>query len=404
MPQQHLQFVLSSAGDISQFCLTKSYTRRLNRPATARGMVPSHLVPSLFPGDNTLRVFEGGALKFNGIVWFVEDDGDEDTVYTEFIAVDPMIWWRYRPARDADGNFANPKFLTKQKNGPAIIRAIVSNAINAPNSDGSSDGPMAIDPTGGHFDASSTNLEGAPVDWPASVGDVAALLTDTGAVDVVLTPNDVAGITANLVTLNAYVQFGNDLSGSVSLDYQIGTKNTRRMHRSQDMDTIGNAIRYFFTPKESPSRYRANITKDDRGRGDQKPDGSFPYPDDPRAPFFDTSLQNKIAASRSRFGKYVSWRTYLSDRDFHIHDQKALYWKLWKTESLLRVGPRELVTATPDRGTPPSFDIGDIIQVRAGAKMRGGFTAQQRVYEYTVSEDRDGPIEVSEIVTSADQG
>ena len=69
-----------------------------------------------------------------------------------------------------------------------------------------------------------------------------------------------------------------------------------------------------------------------------------------------------------------------------------------------RLTPRELIHITPTRGTAiGAFDIGDLVAVSAGASVRGGFSGAQRVYEYTISWDEDGPFELSELQTSSDQ-
>lgn len=83
---------------------------------------------------------------------------------------------------------------------------------------------------------------------------------------------------------------------------------------------------------------------------------------------------------------------------------KILYRKLWYQESFIRTEPRQIMHVTPTRGSGIyEFDIGDIIGVASTTDVRGGFSGGQRVYEYTVSWDNDGVLELSEIQTSADQ-
>ena len=84
---------------------------------------------------------------------------------------------------------------------------------------------------------------------------------------------------------------------------------------------------------------------------------------------------------------------------------RDLYRRLWQAESWLRCRTRELIHITPTRGTAiGAFDIGDIVAVSAGASVRGGFSGAQRVYQYTISWDEDGPFELSELQTSSDVG
>ena len=78
-----------------------------------------------------------------------------------------------------------------------------------------------------------------------------------------------------------------------------------------------------------------------------------------------------------------------------------LYRWLWLIESWIRCTCRELVHITPIRGYGiEAFDIGDLITVTAGTQVRGGFSGAQRVYEYTISWEEDGPLELSELVTA----
>ena len=62
-----------------------------------------------------------------------------------------------------------------------------------------------------------------------------------------------------------------------------------------------------------------------------------------------------------------------------------------------------MIDIIPNRGIAPNFGLGDIISFNAGSVMRGGFSGQMRVYEYTVSEDNDGVFAIDKIVASADQ-
>lgn len=366
----------NSKGDVSDYAIEKSVTLRLNRPSTAKGKVPSSFVPWLTGGDCALKVRLNGSIIFNGIVWFLEDVGDENNAYTDFIAVSAMAWWKHRFARDLDGDFSNPDFMSVFQTGPQIIREIGRNTITW-------DDQVGMDFESGVFQTGGVDLSGAPVDWPMSLGDVGTMLTDTGVVDIVETfVDDVDGYAPEIMSVcNAYNgNYGSDLSGSVSYDWWQGNYNVRNIRRSVDMAGICNSLWYYLGPKLSVQRWKANITY---------PSGNAP-------------LDALILGSRSAYGKFM---------DIRIYDQmemewlaRALYNELWQTESLLRLKPRELVTVTPTRGAAPSFGLGDIISVSASSVLRGGLdSSQQRVYEYTIGEDVDGVLEIGEIVTSADQ-
>lgn len=364
---------------------TRSFTKRLNRPASGRFRVPSELVPNLRAGYCAGKMWLDGNIQLNGIVWFLDDDGDQNSMYTEGLIVDPMIWWKYRFARDADGDLSLPHFMTDFETGPQIIQAIVQNSIDI-------DGQLGLDVSSGSFESGGTDLSGAPVDWPAMIGDIATALTDTGACDIVVTPVDTDdGYPPHIMgVLNAYNGFyGSDRRGSVSFDYETGEYNVRQMKRTEDMSTIGNALIYYFAPKVSIQRYRGNITYP----GGQMEDQAF-----------QAILNSLIEDSRAQLGKFSDFRVYDTSLDFPLIELKRLYGPLWQSESLLRVKPRELISVIPDRGIMPAFGLGDQISISAGPKFRGGVPeVGQRVYEYTVSQGEDSVTEISEIITSADQ-
>ena len=84
-----------------------------------------------------------------------------------------------------------------------------------------------------------------------------------------------------------------------------------------------------------------------------------------------------------------------------VNQEHMLYQWLWLYESYIRCTPREIIHITPIRGYAiGAFDIGDLITVAAGPQVRGGFSGAQRVYEYTVAWEEDGPLELSELQTS----
>ena len=378
----------NSLGDISNMALEKSYTLRLNRPSTAKFKVPSRLVSFLDAGDCCLKARLDGNIVFNGIVWFLQDSGDENTAYTEGIAVSPMVWWKSRFARDGDGDFTLPDFMTVYKHGPEILQYVLRNSAAI-------DGSLGMAADGGAIELDGVDVTGAPVDWPISIGDLATMLTDTGTTDVVETfVDDNDGYSPDIMSVfNAYNGFyGSDLSGSAQYDWWQGNFNVSNVTRSIDMATICNALWYYLGPKVSAQRWKTNITY----QGNIV-DPQHPLPDPPQA-----ELDALIEDSRARYGKFMDVRVYDTMEIEWL--ARKLYVKLWQTESRLRVKPRELITVKPRPGLAPDFGLGDIIGVSAEATLRGGFdNAKQRVYEYTVSESQDGVLQTEEIVTSADQ-
>jgi hypothetical protein len=405
-----LSFVITDADgtaleDISTVTSGKTVTRNLNLPWHATGKVQSHRAGNIQPG-NRLKVYLDGTIFFNGMLWMIEDDGDADTIYTQFTAVDPMILWPSRPARDDTGDFSKPTFLTDYLSGPQIMEDILLNS----ESNGGGGPPSFAEGTtflnfAGTVETGGVDLSGAPTDWPMTIMDVFTLLSDTGELDVVLSPIDTTDGT--MCSFNAYNgNYGVDRTGLVSLEFATGARNVRAMKRSTDLSTLCNKLWYYLGPRVGTStdpagnqHWRGNVT------GDGYPDGTgtgTPLPNPPGGDIdFPNPLGDLINASRTKYGVFMDVRIFDSDGATGVAD--PLYARLWQTEEKLRINGRTMVNATPVRGTAPSFDIGDLISVSAGSSFRGGFSGTQRIYGYTVEEDDDGVIGVTNIACSADQ-
>lgn len=382
--------------DISAFASNKRYTPRLNLPWTAACRFQSHLVPIVDFSGYRLKVRESGVIKFNGLIFTAGDDGDENTCYTEITAIDPQgYFFQKRPARDADGDFSKPSFLTDFVTGPQIFEEILTNSM-----DPTYEGDMGI--AMGTFATGGVDLSGTPVDWPMTLAKILNLLTGTGELDVVPTPSDTTdGV---MVTLDGYNgDFGTNLSASVNFDWATGDFNARKMKRTWSLADAANKLFYYLGPRKGTAadpagnqHWEGNVTGDGYAAGA----GSYtPLPDPPGGDIgFSNPLGDLIVASRALLGTLM---------DIRIYDGAAaaahLYARLWQTEQLLRVNGKTMLFVTPKRGIAPAFHIGDLITLNAGAAMRGGFTGVQRVYQYTVGEDDDGVPEITDIVASADQ-
>lgn len=387
--------------DITEIASNKRYTPRLNLPWTASCRFPNHLV-SIFDleGYYRLKVRESGVIKFNGIIWTDGADGDPDKGYSEITAIDPMgAFFPRRPARDADGDFSKPSFLTDFVTGPQIMEEIIANSI-------AYEGEMGIAP--GTFDTGGVDLSGTPTNWPMNLGDIYGLLAGTGELDLVPTPSDTTdGV---MVTLDGHNgDFGDDLTASVNFDYFTGDLNARGMRKVGSMEQICNKLWYYLGPRvgtiDDPAgddqHWSGNITGDGMPDGDPAPGGQA-LPNPPGGDVdYANPLGDLINASRTDLGVFMDIRIYDGDG---ANSLANLYARLWQTEVLLRALPRKMLYVTPIRGVAPSFHIGDMITLNAGTEFRGGFTgAQQRVYGYTVAEDDDGVLEVIDLMTSADQ-
>jgi hypothetical protein len=411
--------------EVTNVAVEGSATRRLNRPAMATMRIP--IDSAIGNVGSRMKVVFDGNLFFHGLVTMIEDVGDVNFGYTTYNATDPMELWAWRPCRDYEGptpgNMINPSFLERMITGPAIIQEILQASANGALIPSAAEGPLFV--SLGGFAGGGPNLSGAPTNWPMSIGEMVSLLTSTGAVDVILTPIDSGGNMAQVDCYNG--NYGTDRSGSVFLDYATGNHNVRDVRRSIDLSNVCNKLWYHLGPKVTVQRFKANVQGDD------------PCLNDP-ALFDQSQIQSRRAGSQAAYGVRMEIQQFDVDILYNELDKSGpppwgppdnfcnfgdysqqdptrhLYRRLWQMESWIRAVPRELVHVTPVRTSdnmqlppgvsvvsPTDFGIGDLITVRAGPSLRGGFSGVQRVYEMTVAWNSEGIYEMSEIQTSSDQ-
>lgn len=407
--------------EVTDVVLDGSVTRRLNRPAQATVRIP--IDAAIGDAGSRLKVVIDGTLHFHGMVLLIEDQCDEDFGYTTYNATDPMELWQWRLCRDylgpTEGNFINPSFLQRYGTAPQVVQSLLLASDNPLLGHEDTEGPLFVVP--GFFEGGGVNISGAPTNWPMTIGEMVALLVSTGELDVILTPIDSGGNMAQVDCYNGH--YGTDRTGSVLLDYATGNHNVRELRQAVDMSNVANKIQYFLGPKETLTRYKANITGDD-------PCLYIP----PGGDIDDVIPHNIIGArrrvSQTNFGVRFEFQEFDVDVVSRENPTGAhpgpiipcgdpardTFRTRWQQESWIRAVPRTLVHVTPVRYSdnnllPPGvnpvvfgdFDIGDIVRVRAGAFVRGGFDGGQRVYAYTVAWDVDGVIALGEIQTSSDQ-
>lgn len=361
-------------------------THTLNGKATAQVKFPIENAPG---GINSSLYIapSGGGAPFWGRVQHVDEQMEEDDGYVVYTAVCPSHILEYRPARDADGDFSKPAFMTDFPQGPLMLQEILTNSLTYEDDLGFSLGTFA---------AGGVNLSGLPTDWPMSISEILGQLVQTGEVDVIMSYSPTG---ASMSAVNG--DSGSDLSGSVSFKLAMGTaSNCRAGRRSIDASEIMNKLFIYMGPREG--------TKADPA-GDQHWAGNITgdHPDLVGLPGFSTVIGLRDS-SRATFLERM--QIVILDVDYATAYQLYLHW--WMRESLLRAQPKTLVHLTPERGIEPSFKVGDRIHVQAGTKFRGGFSGTQRVYEMTYRFDVNGVVALGEplgqaaapaIVASADQ-
>lgn len=381
-----------------------SSTRRLNRPSQAQITVPNHL--AIGGVGSKLKIVINGSLHHHGRAILCEVNPQEDTGYTVYNSEDPLELWKWRPCRDFEGdtpgNFVDPSFLRRQypdkTPGPLIIQELIRASENPTGVPTIAEGPLFLEM--GTFETGGPDLSGAPATWPMTMADMAALLTSTGVVDIVITPIDSGGNMGRIDVYNS--PYGTDRRGSLIFEYGMGARNIRDLRWVEDMSNLSNKIQYFFGPKETIRRYKGNVTGDDPCLDVQIGAANI------------TALQAKRLASRSTHGVRMEIQEFevgeLADEQepdgvcVVLDPTRSLYRQLWYWESSIRVGPRTLYHITPTRETAiNAFDIGDLVTVRCTPLVRGGFDGFQRIYEYTVSWNDQGVLALTDFVTSPDQ-
>jgi len=230
---------------------------------------------------------------------------------------------------------------------------------------------------------------------------------------VVITPTDPGG--GVMGTVDVYNgDYGTDLSASVVFEYGTGALNARAVRWNQDMSNICNKLWYYMGPRVLTAQDPAgdqhwcyNVQGDDPGLPG--------YPaSNPYAAVVACRGTDAGSPGDSRGDYGVRMDVQIFDGTSELCDPNAdpvtatnreLYRYLWIAESWLRCLPRELVHITPTRGSEiGTFDIGDLVGVTIGSGICGGIDGAQRVYQYTISWDADGPLELSELQTSSDVG
>lgn len=378
--------------EITDICQEIRWRPKLSRTGSGVVRFPSpELVVDLETTAPELAIYEndGSSLLFNGPVWFTQPDGDPASMYTEVTAYDHTIDFARRIVKTLAGNTINPgTVLTTEQFGPAIFDAFITN-INTYDSTQPDGGPMRI--TAGTVASGTVDLSAVPMSFPMTLDQMRALLVATGEMDVMLNP----GIGSSTVDLTNG-DGGNDLTASAIYEFDTGLNNAQVATITVDMDLLINALWYFLGPRgpRAGTKKKKAIPKDHWG-------GSIT----PTAPHiggtWPAGLLARIAASRILRGYSQEFQIFDDEGD--EQDIRPLFEAKWAREAWMRANPQKLASVKPERGLFPPFRVGDLIHVASGTRLNGGFSGDQRVYEFEVRTDVNGVDEVSDLLTSADQ-
>lgn len=371
--------------------------RRGGRPSFLTLKGPSNLL------GGTLGVSSGAltgmGAGFTGVLWRRDDECGPDDCWSTLTFADTTIYWPKRIVKDEDGDFSDPTIIEGNLYGPSIMAAAVENSITL---DGDF-GPVGLSPGGVSLDLAIDLTGFHPSSWPLTLDALRALLSDAG----------VLAYKVNGTTVSFYE--GPQIAGGFvnqPFNYATGSFNCSGCTRSLEMGNVFNVVWTLLGPKQPQyqddiQHWRANVTIDDNGSGDPGPPpvagDPWPIPDPPYS-----AVVAQVLASRGTYGRmqtvdeidmYQDERTPAAKRY-----KRRLAQMLWLQKSLYCAQPKQLVTMIPEKGVVPTFDVYDTVPVAAGAMLNGGFSGEQRVYEFKVAIDTEGNAQLKELVTSPNLG
>lgn len=385
---------------------------RPNRPHVWTCQIPVHKVTGTHSDGyrkvcslrRCLRVYRtpstggGQVLVHNGIVVRAETKPTRNGAVWEITSVDPMWWWQRRPVRDADGSIVSPTF-DSPITAASILLAALENSISNAGDPGDQEGPLGLDVDSSNFDTSTGSFVDsalALIDWPITIGDLATLLTDSGKLDIRIHPVAGAPYDPDIMGyVEAREDIGDDVSGTVAFEAGTGALNATARF-VDDGTTICNKLWDYFGPKRDDTHWKGLITADD---------GALPDPPQ-------TDLDALISSSRTDLGVFMDIRTFDVGGTWTsgTSQYRKLFERLWQSEQLLRVLPRQLLFVTPEHDCAfkpfEHYREGDLVSISTDEATVGvGFTnVAQRVYGFDITpDDKTGAEIVSELITSADQ-
>jgi hypothetical protein len=303
--------------------------------------------------------------RFAGVMHILEDEATSDDPVTHFQAYDPWMWLRSLPVVDGAGDLLAPDGLVYSgKTGDYIVKDLIDNALTAvlalhPTN------PVFVDVSSGHFDTTDVIPE-ITFQQGVSVGEAWTQLTDTGSLDIVLTPvYDPVSRPGKLAVLSVYSQAGSAKNNAV-FGWDKFPRTLVGISRLLDGTQMANVGQFYA--------------------------GGLSVP------------QQTDAISIAEYGQYWLQRNYPSPASSSAVALVAL-----AEVALRKKGKRTLtIDPTPELSPDPFTDyfLGDLIPVWAGRPQAGGgysfreiltpgsestgeWTNPQRVYAIPISLDDD---------------
>lgn len=400
-----------SGTDITPYCQEITWNPKLSRPASLIVRFPAHLA-SATTGVSELHLYNGGTLLFSGPVWYQENTGSEDAAYTQLTAYDHTIYFVKRLCKTGIDyttvdrhdlehfpgpcNLANPVAVFADfDTATEIMGEFIQATIDCDNDKGP--GPGGVAPFAlGSVATGGASVTGAPSDWPMDIATMANNLLSTGQLDIVVNP----GIGTSTIDLYNG-DYGNDLSGSVILQYATGSFTARTGNRTEDMEEMTNALWYLLGPKRpwyagDVAHWAGSITPTAPNAG---PDGDGGIP----GPSWPVELSSRWTSGRAQYG-YMQEIQINDTKEDEQTTSRPYFEEMYANEAYIRAVTRVFSNLNPNRfSTAPTFYVGDFVGIQSGAAMGAVVSGKERVYEYELTIDTDGVAEFTSLVTSPSQ-
>lgn len=355
--------------NITRRATDRAFQFRLNRPDSYTFRVPSDAPEVVGPwSDNRPYIEEGTrtikayrreladdgvtyryVLRFAGTIETVQDEGTPDDAHTTVVAYSPFYTLNKRLCRDSAGNPANVTF--DNASAVEIVANLLAWTITYAGNPGIAWGGAARGGAIGTFTAS--------YQYQTIASAIIGLTDSFNGFDILWVPKDrtdgvlaTATVTARAGVTQAHVVFG----------WGVAPHNVETITNFKDRGTLANVI---------------------YGIG---PDGAAVGP----------------ASDGSSIALYGQLETSESLGDVNA----AMVSPLITEELSFRKQPRQIVQIVPGAGVAfrpfIDFGLGDMINVWAGTRLRGGFTGVQRVYGFDLSLNDEAIERISAIYVSAD--
>lgn len=347
----------SVIADLTPYALDPLIGPRISNPHIAEylfALTPEAVAtigPAVFQtGLRRIVALRNGVPVSNTKVWRIKPAGGPTSGYVKVECLSPMRRWLSRWCEDADGQRFDGPSADGTDRGLDLPAGIVADPdmvvaageylrqalVNTISSDGDLEivlgGPFSTTPTpGGNVAFAMRNLS------PLRIGELVALFTEAGALDVIETPLGPGSSAAT--SISAVNKAGGPIG--VSFDYGTGANNVSWAYPESDMDDFCNALTYELGLRDG-AQFKNNVQRDAPG------------------------VTVDDSASRAAYGVYRDYvlKPVWSGSIKNTSNLFKMYVRAFNAELAARMVPRTIVRITPQAGVAPEpwddYNLGDV--------------------------------------------